>query len=114
MQKYFVFFFVNLQVPRYSHNFLNLKTLKIHLEQHSANDFLRSLEASFCEQIEELWLNTKTDAENSDMTNDLAKFGNLKSLHLATSSIKLDLNHLFAVCKNLTEIKRIHDPNKTE
>lgn len=77
--------------------------------QHSANDFLRNLEANFCEQIEELWLNTKEDAEDPDMTDVLAKFVNLKSLHLARSSMKCDLNHLFEVCPNLTEFKRICD-----
>lgn len=53
--------------------------------------FIRNLEAVFCEE-DELRLNTKSNAEDPDMTNILAKFENLKSLHLALSSIKFDKN----------------------
>lgn len=95
------------QVSHYPDLFPYLKTLKIHLEQHSANDYLRNLDAKFCKQIEELWLKAKGASEKEDMTNVLAKFENLKSLHLAPSTLKLDADHLFSVCRNLNEIKRI-------
>lgn len=78
----FGFHFVNLQVSCYRTLFPHLKILQIHLEQHSANDFLRNLDEKFCEQIWMLWLKTKSDADDADMTNTYAKFRNLGSLHL--------------------------------
>lgn len=95
---------MNLQFAEYHTRFPRLKILKIHLEHHCANEFLRSLDGIFCEQIEELWLNTKSGDE--DMTDVLAKFVNLKSLHLAPTSINYD-RRLSKVCRNLKEIKFI-------
>lgn len=64
--------------------FLNLRQIKIRLENHTAIDFLRNLHPDFCNQIEELCLETKTvdeyekDAHESEMTQILEKFKNLK------------------------------------
>lgn len=91
-----------------------MKSLKIHLEKHSANEYLRNLDAKFCKQIEELWLKAKGASENGDMTHVLAKFENLKSLHLAPSSIKFEADHLFSVCRSLNEIKRIPSGNSEQ
>ena len=73
-------------MSRYDRLFPGLKKLKIHLEQHSEVAFLRSLDADFCKQIEELWINTKNDSEEEQDGQILAKFRNLKSLELAPSS----------------------------
>lgn len=102
------------QISRYSGLFPELISLKIHLEQHSANEFLRNLGSNFCTQIENLWLNAKDNSENEDMTSVLAKFENLKSLHLTQSSIKFDADHLFSVCRNLKKIKLVPSANREQ
>lgn len=73
-------------MSRFFKSFPNLKILKIHLEQRNAIDLLENLEANFCKQIEELWLNTKNVAEDlelklaRDMASILAEFENLSAL----------------------------------
>ena len=92
--------------------FPDLKILKIHLEQNNAIDFLRNLAADFCNQIEELWIDTNAMPEDqgqqleNDMNDTLAKFKNMKSLHFNPVFLSsFNMNHLCSECKNLLEIK---------
>lgn len=68
--------------------FSRLSKLKIHLENHTAIDFLRNFEPKLCARITELWINTKTVEKSKQVEYDnemkqiLEKFLNLKSLHL--------------------------------
>lgn len=104
-------FFINLQASRQLKLFPNVKILKICLENHDGIDFLRTLDNSFCKRIEELSLNTinalgkdqETEYAN-EVTNALAKFENVKSFNLITSSADFDAKRLFAICQNLNDL----------
>lgn len=89
--------------------FPQLTVLKIH-----SIDLLENLDKTFCTRIEELWVDTDdSDSDDPqlvhprDITSILAKFENLKSLHLEPSSVKSDVSQLFSVCQKLIEIKRL-------
>lgn len=101
-----------LQSSPYHILFPCVKVLKIHLIDHSANDFLQNLDAIFCKQIEELWwLTAYNDSNDRDMTNILAKFESLKSLHWAQSSGTWDLDQLYSVCPNLVKTEILPNDN---
>lgn len=91
--------------------FPHLSTLDIHLENHTAIDFLRNLNPDFCLKITKLRLNTKMVNEDeeteygNEMGQILGKFENLKSLHLIQPCVNLDLRHLFSVCKRLNDFR---------
>lgn len=102
---------MNLQALHQLKFFPNLKSLKIRLENHDGIDFLSKLDNSFCKRIEELWLDTKAaygkDQESeyaNAVTNALAKFGNLKSINLITSSADFDAKRLFTACQHLNDL----------
>ena len=92
------FIYLNFQASRYTELFPHLKILKIRLNEHNLFDFLRKLDKQFCEQIEELWLDTKNIIPNQeyeheherDMTSNFTKFKNLTSLNLVPSLAKFD------------------------
>ena len=92
--------------------FLNLKILKIHLEHQNAIDFLRNFGLDFCDQIEELSVDTNTvpDGQEQPFENDmghiLAKFNSLKTLHLSPVFFpNFDAKYLLLESQNLLEIK---------
>lgn len=98
------------QATRYPGFFPFLKILKIHLDNHCAIDFFGKCDKKFCTHIEELWLHTKSIPENhemeqgSDLVNALAKFENVKTLHMNPSPT-LDSQRLFSVCQKLRELR---------
>lgn len=105
-------FFYDLQATRHPGFFPCLQKLKIHLDNHSAVGFLQKCDKYFCERIEELWLNTKDILGNqeveqgADLLSILAKFENVKSLHLNPSvATTINVNHLFSVCHKLTDLR---------
>lgn len=89
-----------------------MKVLKVH--SHTAIDLLDNLDENFCKKIEELWLNTTNVAKDPELGHGdddrlmsiLAKFKNVKLLHLDPSFAEFDEKHLLSVCRNLGEIKR--------
>lgn len=74
-------------------------------------DFLEKCDKHFCERIEELWLNTngilgnQEGEQGADLTSLIAKFENLKLLHLNSASGKLNTEHLFSSCPKLKDLR---------
>ena len=97
--------------------FPDLRILKIHLEHQNAIDFLRNLGADFCDQIEELSIDTNTvpDDQEQPVENDigriLAKFKSLTSLHLSPVILASFDGKYLSACQNLLEIKILREYN---
>lgn len=103
----FIFILMILQATRYPAFLPGLKTLQIHLEQHSPFQLLQNFDQRVRNQIENLSLHGKAAFEHQnvdhgdDIISTLSKFVNLKELNLSPSYLKFDTEKLFSLCPKL-------------